>query len=390
MPRVLHVIESLGLGGAERLLALTVRELKRTSYTNVVAHLLDEPRDWRASIEDDGIAVESLMLPTPHAIPAAVAGVRRLVRRWRVDLIHSHLYYPNLAAQLAGWRERVPVVSSLHNLELEPEIGRDNPKMSANKRRLMRAASRLAIRLGRPTLVAVSAAVRDSALRTLGADPARVVTIHNGVDLDAATVGPDRAAAREAWGIDASTLVLVIVGRLVSLKGHRYLFQALSGLRTRHPGTTLLVVGDGPFLEPFRTQVRDLGLAGAVRFLGAAPGLAERAVAAADVLVAPSLSEGFGLAVLEAMAMRRPCVVSRTGGLPEIVEDGGSGFLVAPGDVPALTAALTRLADDAALRERLGRRGRAIVEERFDVRETARRLAALYDGVLARGGRRTG
>ena len=113
MPRVLHVIESLGLGGAERLLALTVREMKRSQYESVVCHLSDRAVDWRETIEDDGVSVESLGLRSVYDVRAGVAGIRQLVRRWRVDLVHSHLYFPGLYAQLAAWRERLPIVSSI-------------------------------------------------------------------------------------------------------------------------------------------------------------------------------------------------------------------------------------------------------------------------------------
>jgi len=389
MARVLHVIETLGLGGAERLLALTVRELKRSTHTSVVAHVLDRPRDWREQIENDGTPVESLMLASPWALPQTVAGVRRLIRRWRVDLVHSHLYFPNLAAQVAGWREGVPVVSSLHNLELEPEILQDNLRFTCRKQWALQQVARIGVRVGRPTLIAVSDAVRQSALRQLGVAPETIVTIHSGIDPDAFVPPAASASLRDRLGLSPSTLVLVIVGRLVPLKGHRYLLEALPALRAVVPDATLLVVGDGAERELLAALATSLGLAGAVRFLGAGRDLVDHALEAADIVVAPSLSEGFGLAVLEAMAMSRPCVASRTGGLPEIVEHEGSGLLVPPGDAGALAAALLRLARDPSLRRRMGRRGRAIVEERFDIRETARRLAALYDDVHAgRAGRK--
>jgi glycosyltransferase involved in cell wall biosynthesis len=390
MARVLHVIETLGLGGAERLLALTVRELKRSAHTSVVAHMLDRPRDWREQIENDGTAVESLMLTSPKALPQAVAGIRRLVQRWRIDLVHSHLYFPNLAAQVAGWRERVPVVSSLHNLELEPEILRDSVRFTRRKQWALRQAARLGVRLGRPALVAVSEAVRRSAIGQLGVAPEVVTTIHNGIDIDAVVPTPAPAALRDSFGLPRSALVLAIVGRLVPLKGHRYLLEALPALRASVPDTILLVVGEGVQREALEALAAAHGLAGAVRFLGTGRDLVDRALGAADIVVAPSLSEGFGLAVLEAMAMSRPCVASRTGGLPEIVEHEGSGLLVPPGDTAALADALLRLARDPALRVRMGRRGRAIVEERFDIRDTARRFAALYDDVLARAAARKG
>jgi glycosyltransferase involved in cell wall biosynthesis len=389
MARVLHVIETLGLGGAERLLALTVRELKRSTHTSVVAHVLDRPRDWREQIENDGTPVESLMLASPWALPQTVAGVRRLIRRWRVDLVHSHLYFPNLAAQVAGWREGVPVVSSLHNLELEPEILQDNLRFTRRKQWALQQVARIGVRVGRPTLIAVSEAVRQSALRQLGAAPEAIVTIHSGIDVDAFVPPAANPSLRDRLGLSSSSLVLVIVGRLVPLKGHRYLIEALPALRAMVPDATVLVVGDGVQRQPLAALATSLGVANAVRFLGAGRDLVDHALAAADIVVAPSLSEGFGLAVLEAMATSRPCVASRTGGLPEIVEHEGSGLLVPPADAGALAAALLRLARDPALRQRMGRRARAIVEERFDIRETARRLAALYDEILAgRAGRK--
>lgn len=384
MARVLHVIETLGLGGAERLLALTVRELKRTVHTSVVAHLMDEPRDWRPRIEHDGVAVESVALPSPYSAVRAVAGIQRLVNRWRVDLIHSHLYFPNLYAQLAGWRAGVPVISSLHNLELEPEVRLENPRFTDGKQRALGMTARAVVRLTRPTLVAVSEVVRESTLRRLGAAPASVVTIHNGIDIDAVVFASDRRLARRELGLPESALVLVSVGRLVALKGHRYLIEALTVIRRERPDAVLLIVGSGPLREGLGRLAEKHDVAGAVRFLGTGIELAERATAASDVLVAPSLSEGFGLVVLEAMAMGRACVAARTGGLAEIVEDEGSGLLVPPADADALAGAILHLAAAPALRERMGRRGRAIAESRFGIRDSARRIAQLYEDILAR------
>jgi glycosyltransferase involved in cell wall biosynthesis len=384
MARVLQVIETLGLGGAERLLALTVRELKRSSHTNVVAHLLDEPRDWRPTIEDAGVAVESLGLPSPYAGLRAVAGIRSLVARWRIDVIHSHLYYPNFYAQFAGWLDGVPVISSLHNLELEPEILLDNPRFTAGKQRALALMARAAVGLARPTLVAVSEAVRASAIRRLGAHPDHVITIHNGIDLEQAHTAPDVRAARRTLGLPDAALVLACVGRLVALKGQRYLLEAMAAVHAAFPNAVLLLVGGGPQREELGRLAGMHGVAGAVRFLGTGTALVERTMAAADIFVAPSLSEGFGLVALEAMAMERACVASRTGGLTEIVEDGASGILVPPADAQALAAAILRLAREPDLRGRMGRRGRAIAEARFDIRDTARRFGELYDDVVAR------
>jgi glycosyltransferase involved in cell wall biosynthesis len=384
MPRVLHVIESLGLGGAERLLALTVREMKRSQYESVVCHLSDRAVDWRETIEDEGVSVESLGLRSMYDFRAAVAGIRQLVRRWRVDLVHSHLYFPGLYAQLAAWRERLPIVSSMHNLELEPDNLRDNPALTPGKQGALRLASRVAVRLARPTFVAVSDAVRASVIRQLGVAPETVVTIHNGIDPDAYDLLPDGVAARGRLGLSSTTTVLLIVGRLVPLKGHRYLLSALAQLRHAQRDVALLVVGDGPLRASLERFADALDLKAAVHFLGARQGLVEETLAAADIVVVPSLLEGFGLVALEAMAAGRPCVVSRTGGLPEIVEDDDSGILVPAGDVTALTSALDRLVSNPDLRARMGRRGRAVVEARFDIRVGVRQIIRVYDDIVAR------
>ena len=317
-----------------------------------------------------------------------MAGIRQLVWRWRIDLVHSHLYFPGLYAQLAAWREGLPIASSMHNLELEPDNLRDNPALTPGKQRALRLASRVAVRLARPTLVAVSDAVRASVIRQLGVAPGTVVTIHNGIDPDAYDLLGDGAAARGRLGLSPTTTVLLIVGRLVPLKGHRYLLSALAGLRRARRDVVLLVVGDGPLRDSLRRSVEALDLKDATRFLGGRQGLVEETLGAADIVVVPSLSEGFGLVALEAMAAGRPCVASRTGGLPEIVADDDSGILVPPGDVNALTAALDRLVSNPGLRATMGRRGRALVEERFDIR--VRQIIRMYDDILARHAARKG
>jgi len=217
-----------------------------------------------------------------------------------------------------------------------------------------------------------------------------LVTIHNCIYPDAYDLLGDGVAARGRLGLSPTTTVLLIVGRLVPLKGHRYLLSALAGLRRARRDVVLLVVGDGPLRDSLRRSVEALDLKDATRFLGGRQGLVEETLGAADIVVVPSLSEGFGLVALEAMAAGRPCVASRTGGLPEIVADDDSGILVPPGDVNALTAALDRLVSNPGLRAAMGRRGRALVEERFDIRVRVRQIIRMYDDILARHAARKG
>jgi glycosyltransferase involved in cell wall biosynthesis len=146
----------------------------------------------------------------------------------------------------------------------------------------------------------------------------------------------------------------------------------------------LILVGQGPLAPTLRELTSSLDLQDAVDFLDPRDDIRE-VLAAADVVAAPSLSEGFGLSVVEAMAMARPVVATRVGGLLEIVDDGRSGFLVPPADPSALAAALLRVLNDAVLRRELGERARAVAELRFDIRGTARATERIYDTVLSGG-----
>jgi glycosyltransferase involved in cell wall biosynthesis len=285
-----------------------------------------------------------------------------------------------VAARVAG----VPIVLSVHNLMYEPEIRIDNPRFSSFKQQAFRAAERLAVRVARPHVIAVSDAVRRSVLAHLSLASERVTVIHNGVDLKAFSPpsADERAAARARLGVPAGVPVVAAVGRFVALKGHHYLLEAMSRLRVSHPQAHLLLAGAGPLQGAIETLAAKLGLADAVRFLGPHDDVRE-VIAAADVLAAPSLSEGFGLSVVEAMAMAVPVVASRTGGFAEIVDDGHSGLLVPPRDPNALATALAHLLDDANLRRRVGAQGRATAEARFDVRASARAIERIYERALA-------
>jgi glycosyltransferase involved in cell wall biosynthesis len=155
------------------------------------------------------------------------------------------------------------------------------------------------------------------------------------------------------------------------------LLRALPPLVRRFPRLRCLVVGDGPLDGALRREAEALGLAGHCRFTGARPDVADL-LAAVDVVVLPSLSEGLPFVLLEAMAVGKPVVATRVGGNPEVVEDGTTGLLVPPGDADALGAALARLLDDSAAAAAMGGRGQARVRERFTVRAMIEALEALY------------
>jgi glycosyltransferase involved in cell wall biosynthesis len=176
--------------------------------------------------------------------------------------------------------------------------------------------------------------------------------------------------------------VLGVASRLVPIKGIVYLLRALDLLRRDVAGVRLEIAGAGPDHATLQREVRTLGLDDIVAFVGWQPDIWPW-LGRWDVLVQPSLAEGFGMAALEAMAAGLPVVASSVGGLPELVEDGRTGYVVPPADPATLAARLRHLVRHADLREAMGAAGRARVRQHFSPQRMAAEIAAVYDGLLS-------
>lgn len=215
----------------------------------------------------------------------------------------------------------------------------------------------------------------------IGVAPQRMVTVPNGVHPRASS--PGRPAARRELGLDLGRPVVITVGRLTVMKGHRYLIDAVPSLLQRFPDLVVVVIGDGHLRHALEHQAEQLGVTHAVRFVGHradARGLLD----AADVFVLPSRHEGMPLAALEAMDAGLPVVGTRVVGTSEAVADGVSGRLVPPGCPAALAGAIEELLSKPALRQQMAAAGRLRYEQLFTATRMARHTAAVYDDVLAR------
>ena len=234
-------------------------------------------------------------------------------------------------------------------------------------------ANSLALKAERARFVACISHFCRSQVMALS-DPAhwaRYRIVHCGVD-------PRRYGKARATGATGQVL---FIGRLSQVKGMNVLLEAFAAVAPRHPHVRLTLVGDGPERPALERQVTDLGLSERVRFLGF---VSQQTVAEeldrSDVFVLPSFAEGLPVVLMEASAACLPVLTTRIAGIPELVEDGESGFIVAPGDAESLADRLDRLLADPALRAAMGTAGRARVEEAFTIAGEARWLAALLHG----------
>lgn len=233
-------------------------------------------------------------------------------------------------------------------------------------------AYRVLDRLGVP-IVAVSGDLAGYLSQAFGLPRERIQVIHNGIPIPE-MAGVDRAKARLACGLDVEGLLVLAVGNLYAVKDHATLLRAAALL----PGVHFAIAGRGEEEANLRALARELSIESRVHLLGLRDDV-DRLLAAADVFVQPSRSEGLPLAILEAMGHGLPVVATRVGGMAEAIVEGETGRLVEPGQPEALADALRVLLEDADRRRRAGEAGRARAVSQFSVEGMALRYEALYD-----------
>jgi glycosyltransferase involved in cell wall biosynthesis len=307
----------------------------------------------------------------PDLNPALASWLFTELRSFRPDVVHTHLIHADVHGQLAASALRVPGVSSVH----------DTARFYY--REPFRSAGRLAGRLA-ARRIAISEHVARF-LREMRLAPAdRIRVVHYGIEPSAWSAHQGEATrARADLGISSNEIVVGIASRLVPGKGHEVLIEAFADAVHEVPELRLLIAGSGSEEQALRALAARRGPAGTVRFLGFVDDV-RKFLIACDVLVFPTLpelSEGFGLAALEAMAAHLPVVASAVGSLSEVVDDGRTGLLVQPGSVEALRAAIVRLARDRALREQLGCGGANRARECFGLDEMVSRTISVYEEV---------
>jgi glycosyltransferase involved in cell wall biosynthesis len=368
--RVLTVVDSLRRGGAERLIVTTHAFLDRARYEGVVA-VLRPPYELEPELRALGVRVARLDGAGPRDLARATLRLRRVMKAFCPDLIHTHLFSANIAGRLASGGR--PVVTTLHN----PDYGAENTATPTFRiRRLLDRAT--GHRYNR-AFVAVSEAVRDDFAREMGFSPIEVVP--NYIDQTAFTrrlQELDRRRERTLLGFGPDDIVALHVGRFHRQKAQDVLLRACQEAVRELPALRLVLAGDGPTLAEARALAEGLGLQDHVLFTGAVADPTPLYVAS-DLFAFPSRWEAFGIAMLEAMAAGLPVIATRTGGIPEVLGEDWPD-LVEPDRVTELALALVRLARDPALRRARGEVARTRAA-RFDAPSGVQRLCEIYDRI---------
>jgi glycosyltransferase involved in cell wall biosynthesis len=316
--------------------------------------------------------IPTTVLPLTHAFDRSwPLRFARFLERSRIDVVHCHEFTIFCYAAAGCALASVPLIATVHGKNYWPE------------RAYRRAALRWAIRRA-SAFVAVSEDLRRHIMDTLDVGGECINVVANGIDLEkfrSEAVPCELVRARH--GAHRDDIVIVCVAALERIKAHDILFDAIAAVRMGVPSLKLWLVGEGCLRESLERRSAELGLTDTIRFLGWQPEV-QSLIAAADVSVLASRSEGMPLAVIESMACARPVVATLVGGIGEIIEHGVSGFLVAPGSANELADALLRFARDRELRERIGRAGLEQARRRFGLRQMVERYEQLYRQVSRR------
>lgn len=289
--------------------------------------------------------------------------IAHIIRSERIDIVHAHTRVSQVACRLASSMTGVPYVTTCHGY--------------------FRKRMRGVFDTWGSKVIAISEAVKSHLRSDLGVDIGRIEVIYNGVDTARFLKRYPEDAVRDLKkALDLGRgPVIGTIGRLSSVKGQKFLIGAMPRIISDMPEARAIIVGDGPEAEDLKNLARSLHVDRYIRFV---PGDSDtpKFLALMDVFVFPSVNEGLGLSLLEAMAYGLPCVASEVGGIIDIIKSASCGMLVPIGDKEAIAGAALKLLNDPALRLAMGKNGRSVVMEKFSLDNMADRILRLYKDIL--------
>lgn len=372
-PLIAHVLYRLDVGGLENGLVNLVNNLPSTQFRHAIVCLSDYT-DFSKRITNPDVALFAIRKP-PGNSPRMHWRVWRLLRRLRPRLLHSR----NLAAlecQITAALAGVPArVHSEHGRDMGDLDGRN--RVDLGIRRALRPLIHRTIALSRD--------LEHYLLDTVEVERTRLSQIYNGVDTDRFRPASPRPQLPHPMFAQSDLIVVGTVGRMEPVKDPLNLARAFVRCTQTMPAMRgrlrLVMIGDGSLRPQVEDTIARAGLSGQAWLPGARAGIDE-ILRGLDVFVLPSLSEGISNTILEAMATGLPIVATRTGGNPELVQEGDTGFLPAPGDDDALAQAIGRYVQDGAMRAAHGGRARQVALERYSLGNMVSRYAEIYRELL--------
>lgn len=372
--RIFHITKMKGVSGSENHLLTLLSGMDKQRFDNSLC-ILAEARhvpalqEYAHKLEQAGIRVEILIMSHKMFDPAVVWKLRTSLRQERVDMVHTHLIhadlYGTIAAKLAGVKL---IISSRHN----DDKFRNRP--------LVRWINR-ALAHWHEKIIVISEWV-GSFSRDVEKIPAKkIVRIHYGLEPEPLMDQADPQYIRQQFQIPDDVPLIGTIGQLAEQKGQTYLLQAIQQILPQVPDLRVVLIGKGSLRKTLAQQAKSLGIEKHVTFAGYRTD-AIKLLSGFDFFVFPSLWEGFGLVLLEAMALKKAIVASAVSAIPETVLHGKTGLLVPPKHVEKLADAMLTLLKDKDLRQTLGENGYKRLQQDFTVQKMIRTTESLYTTLL--------
>lgn len=381
--KVLHVIDSLGVGGgAEHALAGLLPELRLRGVESSVVCLIPREGGIEQALRAQGFEVD-VIGSRPLAAQARL--LNRIIRDQAPDVVHATLWQACLVSRLACLRQPVALINSLVNTSYDP-VRSEELDIQAWKLRGVRLLDRWSLRARTDRVHALTETVRNEVVDDLGYPASQVSVIPRGRSSDALgrkTVSR-RRDVRRSLAISDDAFVVLTAGRQDRQKAQDVLVRAFASVNQEFPDSILLLAGrPGDASEQLKQAITDVDLGESIRVLGHRDDISDL-LAASDVFAFPSMYEGLGSVLIEAMALEAPIVASDAPAIVEVLEGGVVGRLVARGDSSALAQALLDLANSAQTRKSYAEIGRQRFEECFELTSIADRTLEMYRSALER------
>ena len=390
--KVVHIITRLDKGGSAETTLQTVSLLNQKKYELFLAHglsLESNMSNMEKELVERDVSRAKAKGVKVSAIPPLVRrlsfkndflaflSIYRLIKRIKPHIVHTHTSKAGLLGRLAAFLAGVPVIiHTPHGHVFHSYYGPFMTKIFVTVERVLSLMT--------DKIAALTDRERDEHLEQGVASIQKYAIIHSGVMLQQImNMDIDVETGKKKLGIPQNSNVIGVVGRLVPIKGHKYLVSAAKNIIKEARNTVFVFVGDGHLKSALEEQAEAIGVRKNIIFTGWKRN-AQEILCVFDVFVLPSLNEGMGRVLIEAMALGKPIVASHVGGIINLVKNGENGILVPPRDSTALGNAIIKIIKDKNLAENLGKNGKAMIYPKFDASAMVMKLDNLYQGLRFR------
>lgn len=362
--KILQVTTHVNVGGISRYILSLSKAMK---VKGVNTTIVSAGGSLENAFSDRGILHKRLNIKTkfefaPRVLISAFK-LAKLVRDEGIDVIHAHTRVSQVAGAIAAKLTGVAYITTCHGF--------------------FKKRARGIFDTWGDKIVAISDAVKEHLVCDLGVKDERIEVIYNGVDIDHFTAdctAGEIENAKRNLGLKKGP-VIGTIGRLSSVKGQKFFIHAMVDVILKYPDAQAVIIGAGDEGVPLKNLARSLGISDSIHFLQSVSDT-HSYLSIMDIFVFPSVKEGLGIALLEAMASGKACVASDAGGIRNAIEDGVTGLLTPVGNSDAIGKAILQLIGDSDTRKRLGHNARSLAIEKFSLDDMADKMIELYEGVI--------